>query len=145
MRGNGTAEPQWLPMSQNKIEQARAYLRAIEEGATGAALARFFTQDATQTEFPNRLTPGGAERSLDELLAGAVQGQKVLQGQKYDVLQAYESGDTVILEVQWSGTLAIPIGSLQVGDVMKARFAVFLEYRGDLIYRQRNYDCFDPF
>lgn len=132
-------------MAQSKIEHARAYLKAIEEGTTGAALAKFFTEEATQTEFPNRLTPKGAERSLEAVLEGAVQGQKVLKGQKFEVVSSYESGDTVILEVQWTGTLAIPVGSLEVGDQMKARFAVFLDYQGELIHRQRNYDCFEPF
>jgi len=28
---------------------------------------------------------------------------------------------------------------------MAARFAVFLEFHGDRIVSQRNYDCFDPF
>jgi ketosteroid isomerase-like protein len=50
----------------------------------------------------------------------------------------------VALEVQWSGTLAIALGSLPAGGEMRARFAVFLEFRGDRIARQRNYDCFDP-
>jgi hypothetical protein len=41
----------------------RSYLAAIESGATGEALARFFTPDAIQVELPNRLNPqGGAER-----------------------------------------------------------------------------------
>jgi hypothetical protein len=31
----------------------------------------------------------------------------------------------------------------QSGDAMKARFAVFFEFEGDKIRRQRNYDCFD--
>jgi ketosteroid isomerase-like protein len=55
-----------------------------------------------------------------------------------------EDGDTVALELQWTGTLAIPMGSLPVGGAMRARFAVFLEFRGDKIARQHNYDCFDP-
>jgi hypothetical protein len=29
-------------------------------------------------------------------------------------------------------------------EVMKARFAVFLEFEGAKIRRQRNYDCFEP-
>jgi hypothetical protein len=41
----------------------RSYLAAIESGATGEALARFFTPDAIQVELPNRLNPQGGGRA----------------------------------------------------------------------------------
>ena len=63
----------------------------------------------------------------------------------YDIVSAFESGDTVILEVNWSAAFNVAIASLALGDTMRARFAVFLEFEGDRIRRQRNYDCFDPF
>lgn len=49
------------------------------------------------------------------------------------------------LEVSWSAKLLVPFGSLSAGSNMTARFAVYLEFRGDRIARQHNYDCFDPF
>lgn len=61
------------------------------------------------------------------------------------MLSALASGVRVALEVQWSGTLAIPFGSLPAGGQMRARFGVFLDFRDGLIGAQRNYDCFDPF
>jgi ketosteroid isomerase-like protein len=69
----------------------------------------------------------------------------VLAAQTYEVLSAMASGERVALEVQWTGTLAIPLGELAAGDVMRARFGVFLDFRGGRIAAQRNYDCFDPF
>ena len=30
------------------------------------------------------------------------------------------------------------------GTTMRARFAIFFEFRNGQIARQRNYDCFDP-
>jgi ketosteroid isomerase-like protein len=127
------------------LEVARAYLAAVAGGATGEALARWFTPDVVQEEFPNRLVPTGARRGLQELLDGAERGQQVLSAQTYEVLTAMASGERVALEVQWTGTLAIPLGELAVGDVMRARFGVFLDFRGGRIAAQRNYDCFDPF
>jgi ketosteroid isomerase-like protein len=64
--------------------------------------------------------------------------------QVYAVVNELPCGDTVVLEVLWSGTPAIPLGSLPAGGEMRARFAVFLEFRDGKIVRQRNYDCFDP-
>ena len=127
------------------VQTARAYLAAVEGGATGEALARWFTPDVVQEEFPNRLVPTGARRGLRELLDGAVRGQTVMRAQRYEVLSAFASGDRVALEVQWTGTLAIPLGSLAAGDPMRARFGVFLDFRDGRIAAQRNYDCFDPF
>ena len=132
-----------MPASDN-LAAARRYLAAIESGATGEILAGFFTPDIIQHEFPNRLTPDGAARELPQILEGAERGRLVLRAQRYEVLNALTSGDNVALEVQWTGTLAIPVGSLPPGATMRARFAVFLEYRDGRIARQRNYDCFDP-
>jgi ketosteroid isomerase-like protein len=129
---------------QRNLEHARRYLAALEGGATGDALAGFFTADVVQEEFPNRLIPSGARRDLAALLDGAVRGQKVMQAQRFEVLNALASGDQVAVELQWIGTVAVPLGSLPVGGQMRARFAIFLVYRDRKIARQHNYDCFDP-
>jgi ketosteroid isomerase-like protein len=131
-------------MPTANLEIVKRYLAAIEAGATGGALAAFFAPDVVQEEFPNRLTPNGARRDLAALLDGAEKGQRVLRAQRYEILGAVEAGDTVALEVQWTGTLAIPLGTLPAGGQMRARFAVFIELRDGKIARQRNYDCFDP-
>ena len=133
------------------LETARRYLAAIEastdpersESTPGAE--RFFAPDVVQEEFPNRIVPNGARRDLAALREGAERGRAVLRAQRYEVKAAYASGDTVILEVLWVGTLRVAIGALAAGDEMRAHFAVFLEFRDGLIYRQRNYDCFEPF
>jgi len=130
-------------MARSLTDIAKTYLAALEAGATGDALAAFFTDDVVQEEFPNRLVPAGARRDLAALLDGAVRGQKVMRAQRFELLTAVENGDTVALEVQWTGTVAVALGSLPAGGQMRARFAVFLEFRGDKIARQRNYDCFD--
>ena len=133
-----------MPTAAENLASAQRYLRAIEQGATGDALAAFFAPDVVQEEFPNRLTPNGAHRNLPDLLAGAERGQQVLRGQRYEVLNALADGDQVALEVSWTGTLAVPLGSLPAGGQLRARFGVFLDFRDGLIVGQRNYDCFEP-
>lgn len=127
------------------LEAARRYLAAIEGGATGAALAAFYTPDVEQVEYPNRLLPMGATRDLAALLDGAVRGQQVVRAQRYEVRAAHAAGDHVVLELLWVATLARSIGMLLPGHEMRAHFAVVLEYRDGRIARQRNYDCFEPF
>ena len=131
-------------MQDARKEIAVRYLSALEAGVAGDELAAFFSEDVVQEEFPNRLVPGGARRDLAALLEGAARGRQVMQKQRYELLRMVEDHETVALEVQWTGTLAVAVGSLPAGGQMRARFAVFLEFRGEKIIRQRNYDCFDP-
>lgn len=123
----------------------RRYLEAVGRMATGPELAAFYTEDAVQQEFPNKITPVTATRTVADILAGAERGKKLMAGQRFEILGSVAQGDTVALETLWTGTLAVPVGSLPAGGEMKARFAVFFELRDGKIARQRNYDCFDPF
>jgi Ketosteroid isomerase-related protein len=126
----------------SRAEIVRAYLKTIER--RGDSLA-FFTEDAVQEEFPNALVPSGARRTLADLRAANDRGRGVLSSETYEIVNLVESGDLVAAEVLWRGVLAMPLRSLKPGDAMKARFAVFFEFQGDKIRRQRNCDCFEPF
>lgn len=123
---------------------AHQYLEAVSRQAVGAELAAFYHDDVLQEELPNRLNPNGARRGLAELLAGAEKGRMIMRAQSWNPLHAVASGDRVALEVEWTGTLAVPVGTLSAGGTMRARFAVFLEFQNGKIIRQRNYDCFEP-
>lgn len=54
------------------------------------------------------------------------------------------NGDTVALKALWTGRLATSFGALQAGSEMRAHSAMFLEFRDGKIFKQRNYDCFEP-
>ena len=123
---------------------ARRYLEAIENGAEGGALAEFFTKDIVQEEFPNRLSPIGQHRNLQALLDAARKGKKIISHQKYDVLNAIADGDRVAMEVFWSGLLAVPLEGMPANSQLRALVSIFFEFRDGKIYRQHNYDCFDP-
>ncbi len=133
-----------MSTEQTNTSIALRYLAALERGAVGDELAAFFAPDVVQEEFPNRLVPNGARRGLAELLDGAIRGQQVMSSQRFDVQNSFAQGEQVLLEVAWSGTLAIALGSLAGGDQMRARFAVVLVFQDGKIVSQRNYDCFDP-
>lgn len=122
----------------------RQYFAALERGVTGDALAAFYDPEVVQEEFPNRLAPSGARRDLAGILAAAERGQAIITGHHYEILVILADGDRVAVEFAWSGTLAVPVGSLAVGSVIRGRFASFLEFRDGRIIAQRSYDCFDP-
>ena len=125
-------------------ELTRQYFAALERGATGDSLAAFYDPEVIQEEFPNRLLPAGARRDLAAILAAAERGQKVITGHRYEIVGMVADGERVAVEFVWSGTLAIAVGSLAAGSVMRGQFASFLEFRGGRIVSQRSYDCFDP-
>jgi ketosteroid isomerase-like protein len=131
-------------MNEDLLLIAREYLDSIgREDELGGL--RFFADDVVQVEFPNRLLPNGATRDLAALRGAAERGRKVMTAQRFEVLNAIASGDQVAVEALWTGTLAVPLGSIPAGGQMRARFAIFLTYRDGKIVRQHNYDCFDPF
>src|SRR4051794_1755873 len=105
----------------------------------GADLSAFFTLDVVQHELPNRLVPNGARRDLAAILEAAERGQQVVATQRYEIHSALAGKTSVAMEVDWSATLKITIGSLPVGSEMHAHFAMFLDFRDSKIASQRNY------
>ena len=134
-----------MSRSETLLEFTKRYFQAIEAGVPSEALAEFFHPEISQREFPNRLTPKGASRDLQALLAASEKGKKVVTSQRYDVRSVLEDGDRLALEVEWSATLAVPVGSLPAGGTMRAALGVFLTFRDGRIVTQHNYDCFEPF
>lgn len=133
-----------MPHTEN-IQSARNFLAALERGAKGAELADFFTDDVLQVELPNRLLPHGKTSNLSEILAAAERGQGVVTNQRYKIWASMEEGDRVALELEWSGVVNVPLGTLSPGDTMRAHYALFITFRKGKIAGIRNYDCFEPF
>lgn len=133
-----------MPSDGGNLDLATRYLEAIQSGMTGDELAGFFTPDVVQEEFPNKFLPQGARRDLAAILDAATRGRAAMSSQSYRIVHAVANGDDLALEVEWEGTAAVPVGQLPAGAKMRARFAVFLQYRDGKIAAQRNYDCFEP-
>jgi ketosteroid isomerase-like protein len=132
------------PLEAQNLETIRAYLAALEAFATGGALARFFTPDAEQIEFPNRLNPNGGRSDLSKLVQRAASVPSLLRQQRYEILSEIAQGSRVAIEATWTAVLAVPFGTVEAGASMKAHFAIFFELRDGRIHVQRNYDCFEP-
>lgn len=125
------------------LDRTKAFLRSFEtrDGTT----LDWFAPDVVQRELPNRLTPNGATRDLDALREGSEKGKLAVREERYELLLAVEQGNTVAAEVIWTAVLNVPLGTLKVGDTMRAHLAMFITWRDGKIVSQRNYDCFEPF
>ncbi|MCI3931929.1 nuclear transport factor 2 family protein [Streptomyces sp. AN091965] len=130
--------------AESPTDIAVRYHRAVGAGVTGDELAAFFTADVVHHELPNLLFPKGVVRDLPGILEAAEAGRGTLRRQTYDIRNAVACGDKVALEVEWTGELAVPLGTLPAGHVLRARIAAFLDFRDGRISAQRNYDCYEP-
>lgn len=116
----------------------------MASGVDAEGLTKFYAPDVVQEEFPNRLMPNGAVRDLTALKEARTRGKALVAGEEYEVISAVADGEKVALEVIWRGTIAVEAGSFKAGQRLRARFAIFLEFRDGRISWQRNYDCFEP-
>jgi ketosteroid isomerase-like protein len=134
------------PLTEGRANLAivKAYLRAVEHGAPFEEVRTFFTDDVVQRELPNQLVPNGATRRLPELAEAAARGRTVVTAQRYDIQSELAAGDRVAIEARWTGTLAIPFGTIPAGGALTATVGVFFQLRDGKIASQNNYDCFDP-
>ncbi|SHI87083.1 nuclear transport factor 2 family protein [Pseudozobellia thermophila] len=121
------------------------FLKMLENRKSSNELDRFYHPEAQQIEFPNALTKQTTTRSLQELKEASEKGAKILSKESYEIKNLLPSGHTVVLECVWRGTLAVPVGAIKAGGQMVAYFAQVFEFKEGKIFRQRNYDCFEPF
>jgi ketosteroid isomerase-like protein len=128
----------------SNVDTARAYIKAIEAGATGDALAKFFTTDVELREMPNRIAQHGSVSDLTKALAAAERGRQFFKRQAYTITNMLADGDRVALEIDWLGITAVQIQNLPPGSEMRDHAAIFLEFRDGHIARQHHYDCFEP-
>ncbi len=129
--------------SLRNLETAKRYLKAIEDG-NSSDLTAVFAPGIVMEQLPNRIYPNGLRASMDQMAAAFEKGRKLLSRQTYDIKNHVANGNTLALEVLWTGTLAVSFGTLAVGSQMRAHSAMFLEFENGKIARQRNYDCFEP-
>jgi ketosteroid isomerase-like protein len=123
---------------------ARAYIAALSSGAGADEIEQFYAADIVQEEFPNKLLPNGATRDREALRQARIRGKALLSAETFELLGALASGDQVAMELHWTGTVGIDAAPFKAGQTLRARFAIFLQFRDGRIVRQHNYDCFEP-
>jgi len=124
------------------LEKVSRYLRSIESGDF-AYIVDLFSPDALLEQFPNRIYPKGIKSDVSSMAEAFEKGRKLLSSQSYELKSCVADGDSVSVEVLWTGTLAVAFGSLAAGSQMRAYSAMFFEFKDGKIVRQRNYDCFE--
>lgn len=128
----------------DRLKAALALFAAIERGDKVALLERY-AENAVQVEHPNRLKPKGDRRAPVAMAEALARGKALLSAERYEVLEATGSGDSLALQVKWTGVLAVPVGRLKPGETMICESGIFMRFSGEKIIEQHNYDCFGEF
>jgi hypothetical protein len=58
---------------------------------------------------------------------GFERGRKLFSAQTYEINSAVVNGNSIALEVLWTGTLAVSFASLSAGSKMRAHSTMFFE------------------
>lgn len=121
------------------IDTVRKYFSLLETFVTDSSqFAAILHPSFTQVEFPNTLNKTGQASDLPDVFRRMELGKKALAKQHYEITNFIEGKDQVCVEADWSGTLTS-------GKEMKAHFCIVCEFKDGKLFRQRNYDCFEPF
>ena len=131
-----------MPTSEN-LDIVRRYLKSVENGAF-SDVAALFAPDVVMEQLPNRIYPQGLRATISQMSAAFEKGRKLLSSQTYEIKHAVANGDSVAVEVLWTGTLAVSFGTLTAGAQMRCHSSMFFEFKDGKICSQRNYDCFEP-
>ncbi len=132
-----------MPDVTSNLDLARGYLKAIEDG-NAEFVTNLFSPDAVIEQLPNRIYPQGLRANVTQLAGAFEKGRKLFTCQTYEITNHLVADNMVALEVLWTGTLAIPFGSIAAGGQMRCHSGMFLEFREGKVVSQRNYDCFEP-
>jgi hypothetical protein len=124
---------------------ALEFIKTLETRTSPDEVMHFYHPDVEHSEFPNALTETTALRDFDALRESSLKGQQVLQKERYEITNTFSFGNQVLVEANWTGTLAVPLGNLPAGGEIRAHTAQLFEFKDGKIFRQRNYDCFHPF
>lgn len=127
---------------KTNVEAALSFVRAVEE-MNGQEMEGYFSPDVQQIEMPNAFKKSAEIRDLDALKVAIEKTKGVIEHQRYDILKTIASGDIVVLEMIWHGTVVVDLPPLRTGQKLRAQCVAIFEFKDGQVIRLRNYDCFD--
>lgn len=131
---------------KTKIETVKAYFSLLEKFISEtSAYASLLHPEMSATVFPNLITPQTVVHKLPEIGKGIEAGRGMLKEQYYEIGNTFEQGDALVVEAKWTGTMKISVGKLKENQLLIAHICFVFEFKEDKIFRQRNYDCYEPF
>jgi ketosteroid isomerase-like protein len=95
-------------------------------------------------EHPNPITPRGAVRDRDAVVAGFRAGKRLLAAQSIEVHEVLVAGDRVAVRATWRGTIGQGTDAVPAGTELVAQTAGLLTVVDGLIREHETFDCYEP-
>jgi len=123
----------------------RRYFAVVADlGSTEEALGAVLHPEVRVVEHPNAISPNGAERDRDGVVAGFLAGKRLLSAQAFDVHEVLVAGDRVAVRATWRGTIGNGTGRLPAGAELVAHIAALLTVTDGLVREHETFDCYEP-
>jgi ketosteroid isomerase-like protein len=133
-------------MTSDVAEVVRRYYAVVADlGSTEEELAALMAPDVRIVERPNAITPSGADRGLDETLAGFRTGKLLLAEQSFDVHEVVVDGGRAAVRATWAGVVGVDNPRIPKGTRLVSHIAAFVRVREGLIEHLETFDCYEPF
>lgn len=133
------------PAMTNKTESVKKFFQLLQWFSTSEnEYKQILHTSIEQTEYPNLMIPAIRRRTFTNLMEGAEAGKKMLSYQRFEATRFFETEDVVVAEYSWTGELKVKVGRLKQGQILKAHICTIFEFKEGKIFRQRNYDCYEP-
>jgi ketosteroid isomerase-like protein len=98
-----------------------------------------YAENAEWIELPRPATPNGQRGNRDFLRQVSEGVLKFVPDRQMEIRNLIAQDDQVVLELDWRGTTAAPLGSLLAGSVIRYRVATFLTFVDGMIARETDY------
>jgi len=98
-----------------------------------------YAEDVDWTEMPLPTTPEGQRGNRESLLRSAGMLLRLFPDRELRVVNIVTEGNSVAMELDWSGTAASTVGPVKAGSVYHSRIASFLMISNNLIVKHTDY------
>jgi hypothetical protein len=95
-------------------------------------------------EHPNMITPRGATRDREAVVAGFLAGKRLLAAQTIDLHEVLGWGNRVAVRATWRGTLGQGAPNIPAGTELVAHIAGMLTVEVGSIREHETFDCYEP-
>jgi len=130
---------------RDPVAVVRQYFAVVADlGSSPDALLDVLDPAVRITEHPNAISPRGAVRDRDAVLAGFLAGKALLETQTIDVHELLVSGDRVAVRATWRGTIGEGADALAPGAELVAHIAAWLTVVDGRITEHETFDCYEP-
>lgn len=125
----------------SSAENKKAILRCIElfNRCTLEWVDICYSKGLKWIELPKTGTPEGRQGGFDFFRQAAERQLGVFPDRSLRVLQSVAEDDRVVLEQEWQGTTAIPLGDIAAGTLLRQRVASFFILEDGLIVQHIDY------